>query len=113
MQSLFQKSILLVKSRHNQSRQIRDQQLLLGLEFLRCLFDLLKNEFLLKKRIIGLTSYFPDIEELLPRFNKDVNFYIINLDMSDFQLKIYEKARNNERKIEAQKSLKKALNEEE
>ena len=71
-----------------------------------------QNMDLLKRRILGLTSYFRSAQEsLMPRFTKSANFYIVDVEMSDFQLIIYEKARAKERKIEkrnAQKSRKKA-----
>ena len=71
-----------------------------------------QNMDLLKRRILGLTSYFRSAQEsLMPRFTKSANFYIVDVEMSDFQLKIYEDARVKERKLEkrnAQKSRKKA-----
>jgi hypothetical protein len=66
-----------------------------------------KNMEKFKKRIIGLTSYFPDIDKLLPQYNKDVDFIIENIEMSDPQFKIYEAARVKERKLESQNSKKK------
>ncbi len=59
-----------------------------------------------KKRILGLTSYFPDIEELLPYYNKEDDFIKVNIDMSDPQFKIYERARVDERRLELQNSKK-------
>ena len=66
----------------------------------------IKNTELLKLRIIGLTSYFPDIIELLPKYNKSTDFKIIKIPMSDFQFPIYEKARIQERKLEKRKKKK-------
>jgi len=61
----------------------------------------LKNENLLKRRIIGLTSYFRSAqEELMPRYSKREDFHIINVPMSDYQFEVYEKARIQERKME-------------
>ena len=60
----------------------------------------IKNIELLKLRIIGLTSHFPDIVELLPEYNKSKDFEVIKIPMSDFQFPIYEKARVQERKLE-------------
>ena len=61
----------------------------------------LKNENLLKKRIIGLTSYFKSAQEsLMPTFNYKDDFYIEHIDMSDFQFEQYEKIRIEERKVE-------------
>jgi len=57
----------------------------------------------LKRRIVGLSSYFKSAQEsLLPRYDKnDPNYYhVIKLQMSNFQFKIYELARKEERKTE-------------
>ena len=59
-----------------------------------------KNENLLKRRILGLTSYFPDIEALLPKYDKALNLHIKKIPMSDFQFNVYEEARVQERKLE-------------
>ena len=59
-----------------------------------------KNEILFKRRILGLTSYFPDIDALLPQYEKGLNFHIIKMEMSQFQFGIYEEARVQERKLE-------------
>lgn len=66
-----------------------------------------KNENLFKRRILGLASYFPDIDALLPRYNKSFNFHRIDIEMSEFQFKIYEEARVQERKLELQNAKKK------
>ena len=66
-----------------------------------------KNENLFKRRILGLASYFPDIDALLPRYNKSFNFHRIDIEMSEFQFKIYEEARIQERKLELQNAKKK------
>jgi len=66
----------------------------------------LKNTDALKRRIIGLSSYFRSAQEnLLPRFNKQlgVDYHIIRIPMSDTQFKIYEAARVEERKLEKKK----------
>ena len=64
----------------------------------------LKNENLLKRRIMGLTSYFKDIEQLMPRYDKshrgEGGFNVIRIEMSDFQFGVYEEARAEERKLE-------------
>ena len=61
----------------------------------------LKNMDLFKRRILGLVSYFPDIDALLPRYDKATDLHIIKIPMSDFQLSVYDKARAAERKIES------------
>lgn len=59
----------------------------------------LKNENVLKRRILGLSSYFKSAGEgLLPSFvmNNDNIFHIIACEMSDYQFGIYEKIRKEE-----------------
>ena len=66
----------------------------------------LQNVDALKRRIIGLSSYFRSAQEnLLPRYNKQlgVDYHIVRIPMSDVQFKIYESARKEERELEKQK----------
>ena len=66
----------------------------------------LKNVDALKRRIIGLSSYFRSAQEnLLPRFNKllGVDYHIVRIPMSDVQFKLYEGFRRIERKMEKQR----------
>jgi hypothetical protein len=66
----------------------------------------LKNVDALKRRIIGLSSYFRSAQEnLLPKYNKILgeDYHIVRIPMSDFQFKIYESARVEERKTEKPK----------
>jgi hypothetical protein len=59
------------------------------------------NMKLLKRRILGLTSYFRSAQEgLMPAFTKSRNFHIVDIPMSDFQFGVYEEARVQERKLE-------------
>jgi hypothetical protein len=70
----------------------------------------LKNIDALKRRILGLSSYFKSAQEsLLPRYNKQlgVDYHIIRIPMSDYQFKIYEGARKEERKMEKSQFKKK------
>jgi hypothetical protein len=66
----------------------------------------------LKRRILGLTSYFRSAQEqLLPSFIKaddGANYHLVNIDMSDFQFEEYEKVRKSEREEEKRKRRKKA-----
>ena len=63
--------------------------------------DIIQNKELLKRRILGLTSYFRSAQEqLLPKYNKEEDFHIIKIPMSTYQVSIYEEARKNERKTE-------------
>lgn len=66
----------------------------------------IKNVDALKRRIIGLSSYFRSAQEnLLPKYSKTlgVDYHIIRIPMSDFQFKMYESARHEERKSEKPK----------
>ncbi len=66
------------------------------------------NPMKFKKRIIGLTSYFRSAqEELLPRYDKATDFYIVRVPMSDFQFAQYEIERFEERKKEQKQKGKK------
>jgi hypothetical protein len=63
----------------------------------------LQNVDSLKRRIIGLSSYFRSAQEnLLPKFDKllGVDYHIVRIPMSDVQFKIYEASRVEERKME-------------
>ena len=62
--------------------------------------NIIKNIDFFKKRIIGLTSYFSSAEKLLPKYDPNINFHMIELFMSDYQFQIYEKVRVAERKLE-------------
>ena len=70
-----------------------------------------KNINLFKRRILGLASYFRSAQEqLMPSYNKSVDFHVVKLPMSMYQFGVYEEARKQERKLEkrnAQKRLKK------
>jgi hypothetical protein len=66
----------------------------------------LKNTDLLKRRIVGLSSYFKSAQEsLLPKYTETLgqDYHIVRIPMSDFQFDIYEKARKEERKTEMNK----------
>jgi hypothetical protein len=70
------------------------------------------NTDLLKRRILGLTSYFRSAQEqLLPSFVKDEdgsNYHIVNIDMSSHQFDLYKDIRKDERDDEARKKKKRA-----
>jgi hypothetical protein len=64
------------------------------------------NTDALKRRILGLSSYFKSAQEsLLPRYNKQlgIDYHIVRIPMSDVQFKIYESARKDEREVEKNK----------
>jgi hypothetical protein len=59
-----------------------------------------KNSIMLKRRIVGLTSYFRSANEsLMPKYNED-SFKVIYLEMSKFQFGVHEEARVQERSLE-------------
>ena len=68
----------------------------------------LQNVNIFKKRILGLTSHFRSAQEqLMPRFNKRDDFHVVEIPMSDYQVNLYESAREGERKLEKQQAKKK------
>lgn len=68
-----------------------------------------QNMNLFKRRILGLVSYFPDIEALLPKFEKENPDYfkIVKIPMSQYQFDLYDKARIEERKDELRSAMSK------
>ena len=63
-----------------------------------------------KRRIIGLTSYFRSAqEELLPVYDKNFDKHEVLIPMSDYQFKIYEEYRQDERKSEKPSKKKSAV----
>lgn len=60
----------------------------------------LQNVNLFKRRILGLASYFRDIEELMPEYDSNKDYHVIKIPMSDYQFGVYEAARQAERKQE-------------
>jgi hypothetical protein len=65
-----------------------------------------KNMNVFKRRVIGLTSYFRDVEAIMPKYNKSEDFHVVEIPMSDFQFGVYEEARVQERKLEMQNAKK-------
>jgi Helicase conserved C-terminal domain len=66
-------------------------------------YDKISESLLLKRRIAGLTSYFPDIDRLLPNYSGKMNMIYCN--MSDYQFSIYQELRSIE--IKKDKNIKK------
>ena len=65
----------------------------------------LQNQNIFKKRILGLTSHFRSPqEELMPAFDKETDLHVVEVPMSDYQLGIYEEAREGERKLEMEQA---------
>ena len=63
----------------------------------------LKNRDLFIRRILGLTSYFRSAQEkLLPTYDPEMNFHVIEAEMSDYQFGIYSRIRDIERNQESQ-----------
>lgn len=67
-----------------------------------------KNLMMFQRRIIGLTSYYRSAQEqLMPAFDKNKDIHVVHVDMSSYQLSIYEKERIPERKEEKGTMMKK------
>lgn len=67
----------------------------------------MQNINLFKRRIMGLTSYFRSANEsLMPKFNLDKDFIVLQIPMSDYQFQLYEEARSAERDQEKRNNLK-------
>ena len=79
-------------------------------EFIRMFINkdyTIKNEYLFKRRILGLTSYYRSAaESLLPKFDTDTHINVEKIDMSDYQLGLYINARTSEFK-EAKRNIRK------
>tara|TARA_Y100000816_G_scaffold280859_1_gene254731 strand:- start:12330 stop:15782 length:3453 start_codon:yes stop_codon:yes gene_type:complete len=60
----------------------------------------LMNTDMLRKRILGMTSYYGDLENLMAKFDPDIDIKNIEIPMSDEQLLVYELARNSEREMD-------------
>lgn len=59
------------------------------------------NTILFKRRILGLVSYFRSSQEqLMPRFDREKQLKIVEIEMSDYQFERYNLARQEERKTE-------------
>ncbi len=58
------------------------------------------NMDVLRRRILGMTSYYGDLENLMAKFDEDTDIINIEIPMSDEQLLNYELARNNERELD-------------
>ena len=63
-----------------------------------------KNADILKRRILGLTSYFRSAQEgLMPKYDELKDTHIEHIEMSNYQFEKYEEARLQERKLEKKK----------
>jgi hypothetical protein len=68
----------------------------------------LKNVDGLKRRVVGLSSYFRSAQEgLLPKYEKETDYHLVKIPMSDYQFELYEIERKKERKTEKASKLKK------
>ena len=74
--------------------------------------NLVKNDMMFKRRILGLTSFVMDKEKLMPSYThtENLDLHIIKLQMSDFQFGIYSEARVQERNTEKNNAKKKKKN---
>ena len=62
--------------------------------------DLLINKSQLMSRIVGLTSYFSGTPELLPKYNKEENYHLELVPMSNYQFDKYVIERSIEKQSE-------------
>jgi hypothetical protein len=70
----------------------------------------LNNAELLKRRILGLTSYFRSAQEqLLPKYEKTEDFQEIRVEMSDYQLMKYAEVRKIERERDKKQQKKQKM----
>ena len=68
----------------------------------------IQNSLLLKRRILGLTSYFRSAQEnLMPAYDKSKDYHVLKIPMSDHQFRYYELERESERETEAKNAMKK------
>jgi len=70
----------------------------------------LKNMDVFKRRILGLTSYYRSAQEqLLPRYDAAVDFHVVKVPMSNYQLSVYQQERlaeiNKDREAKKRKTL--------
>ncbi len=63
----------------------------------------IKNDSLFKKRVLGLTSYLDDKEQLMPKYNEHDDYYNESIEMSNYQFGLYEDVRKEERKLDKPK----------
>jgi hypothetical protein len=69
-----------------------------------------KNIRMFQRRILGLASYFRSAQEqLMPAYEKETHFRVIEIPMSTHQFAAYEEARKAERKLEKNARTKKRL----
>jgi len=69
-----------------------------------------KNIRMFQRRILGLASYFRSAQEqLMPAYEKETHFRVIEIPMSTHQFAAYEEARSAERKLEKNARTKKRL----
>lgn len=74
--------------------------------------NMVKNETMFKRRILGLSSFVMDKEKLMPLYThtENLDFHVIKLPMSDFQFGIYSEARVEERNTEKRNAKKRKKN---
>jgi hypothetical protein len=71
-------------------------------EFINSTDGDIKNQYLFKKRIIGLTSFLNDKEELMPKYEEDDPNYFtkVHIPMSSYMFPLYHEIRKEERSRE-------------
>ena len=105
------RNVNIVKSEIKEFKALPDDLEEFSKLFLNPTTNTLINRDLLSRRIIGLTSYFRSaVESLMPRYDPDQDFHVIHVPMSDTQFKIYETARQQERKQDKKGAVKRRKN---
>ena len=113
----FERKIISILKRHDiivisegieiqNKKALPDKLDLFEAQYIDSITKNIKNADALKRRILGLSSYFKSAQEnLLPKYDKilGVDYHVVKIPMSNFQLKIYESARKEERKMEKRK----------
>lgn len=105
------RNVNIINSEINEYKALPDELEEFSKLFLDPTTNMLINRDLLSRRIIGLTSYFRSaVESLMPRYDPDQDFHLVNVPMSDTQFKIYETARQQERKQDKKGAVKRRKN---
>jgi hypothetical protein len=92
--------------KHHKNKALPDSNEAFAKSFIRD--DKFFNDITLKRRIMGLASYFRSAQErLMPRFDPNTDIVEVMCEMSEEQFTIYNEARHVERKQEMRRRMKK------
>ena len=105
---LAKQNIKVVEKKAESSKALPDKLQEFITEFVDSKEGDMKNQFLFKKRIIGLTSFLNDKEELMPKYEEDDPTYFkkIYVPMSSYMFPIYKEIRKDERSRDTKKGSK-------